>query len=383
MESTSLRVLFVGHTYLTSVAQRKLDALAGKGIEVGLLAPETWKPVDGLFVGQTLELRRAFRSFEVFTANVWRSGHIASYLFPLRAVIKAIMAFQPDIVQIEQEVYSLTTVEVLLISKLLRKKVVVFGWENLDRPLHIIQRVARKVNLRLADAIICGNRDGAELVHQWGYRGLVKVMPQLGIDPSVFFPRPRRARKSLVVGYIGRMVPEKGGDLLMRAFKVLLDKGLPVELLFVGSGPKRREWQAFAEELGIFEHVAWEESVPNERVAEVMGRVDVLVLPSRSSSAWKEQFGLVLAQAMAMGVPVVGSSCGAIPEVIGREDVIFPEGNSSALADILEGLVSSSKLRGDLSTFGIDRAESRYSHDVIARQLADLYESVLLRKGQR
>jgi glycosyltransferase involved in cell wall biosynthesis len=350
--------------------------MAGKGIKVWLLAPETWRPVDGLFVGQTLELRQAFRSFEVYTANVWRSGHIASYLFPLRAVIKAIMAFQPDIVQIEQEVYSLTTVEVLLISKLLRKRVVVFGWENLDRSLHISQRVARKVNLRLADAIICGNNDGAELVREWGYRGLVEIMPQLGIDPSVFFPRPRRARTVLVIGFVGRLVTEKGGDVLLHAFKLLADKGLPAELIIAGSGPQCAEWKALAAELGVSPRVTWLDPVPTDRVPEIMAQLDLLILPSRTMPWWKEQFGLVLVQAMAMGIPVVGAQSGAIPEVIGRADVLFPEDDVAALAAVLENLVGSADWRNELVGYGIERVRLAFTNERIAERLLELYRNM-------
>ncbi len=107
-----------------------------------------------------------------------------------------------------------------------------------------------------------------------------------------------------------------------------------------------------------------------------MNNLDVLVLPSRTTSVWKEQFGRVLTEAMACKVPVVGSSSGAIPEVIGDAGLVYPEGDIRELAECLRLLMQSRELRGRLSERGYKRVKSLYTQDVIAEKTDALYRRI-------
>nr|BAL53463.1 glycosyl transferase family 1 [uncultured Chloroflexota bacterium] len=366
-------MLFIAHTYLIGQSQKKLEALARAGVRVGLLTPSNWVDRSALFHGKKIALERPFRHIEYYAAPVIRPGHIASFLFLPGAIARTILAFKPDVVQVEQEVYSFAAAQAALAAKVQRKKVVVFGWENLDRPLPLIQRICRRITLSLADVVICGNTAGSSLVRKWGYKRRVEVMPQLGVDPDEFAPSMTRRSGPLRIGFTGRMVHQKGGDVLLRAFRLLMHRGLDAELLFLGTGPQKEAWQSLAAELGIAERIQWLGSVPHVQVPEMMAQMDVLVLPSRSAPDWQEQFGLVLAQAMMRGLPVIGSTCGAIPEVIGREDVIFPEGNEVALARILERILVDEGWRRELSQYGRERALCCYSFQALAEKLIQVY----------
>src|SRR5205807_5640284 len=116
------------------------------------------------------------------------------------------------------------------------------------------------------------------------------------------------------------------------------------------------------------ERVQFVAPMPPAQVAQEFCRFDVLVLPSRSTRVWKEQFGRVLAEAMISRVPVVGSDCGSIPEVLDTAGLIFPEGDAAALASCLRQLQSSPELRQKL----VDQAEARvrrlYTQESIAHQ---------------
>jgi glycosyltransferase involved in cell wall biosynthesis len=107
--------------------------------------------------------------------------------------------------------------------------------------------------------------------------------------------------------------------------------------------------------------------------------IDLLALPSLTTPRWAEQFGRVLVEAMSRGVPVVGSSSGAIPEVIGDAGLIFPEGDAMALATTIRRICDSAALRADLIARGLDRARRCYSQDVIMNQIVDFYGQVLER----
>jgi glycosyltransferase involved in cell wall biosynthesis len=105
--------------------------------------------------------------------------------------------------------------------------------------------------------------------------------------------------------------------------------------------------------------------------------MSVLVLPSLTTPTWKEQFGHVLVEAMACGVPVIGSDSGAIPEVIGDAGLIVPEGNVDALADAIQSLISAPALRVDLAARGRSRVQAEYTNDSVARRLAAFWEGVI------
>jgi glycosyltransferase involved in cell wall biosynthesis len=102
----------------------------------------------------------------------------------------------------------------------------------------------------------------------------------------------------------------------------------------------------------------------------------VFGLPSETTPRWKEQFGHVLLEAMASGVPVIGSSSGYIPTVIEGAGVVFPEGDADALARELVRLIDDGPFRTSLIRKGHDAVADHYSHDVVARNLLEVYAEV-------
>ena len=128
-----------------------------------------------------------------------------------------------------------------------------------------------------------------------------------------------------------------------------------------------------AQNLGIADKIIWVDSVPHEEVPKYMNVLDCLVLPSLTTPSWKEQFGQVLVQAMACGVPVIGSSSGAIPEVIGDAGLVFMENDVEDLRKQIESLMGSDDLAKKLQTEGLKRARSLYSTEVIASSLASSF----------
>jgi glycosyltransferase involved in cell wall biosynthesis len=101
-----------------------------------------------------------------------------------------------------------------------------------------------------------------------------------------------------------------------------------------------------------------------------------LALPSLTTARWKEQFGRVLIEAQACGVPVVGSDSGAIPEVIGKEGLIFPEGNARRLSDRLNKLEESPAFRKSLGLQGRSRVLGLFTNQKIADQLHQIYRGL-------
>jgi glycosyltransferase involved in cell wall biosynthesis len=102
-----------------------------------------------------------------------------------------------------------------------------------------------------------------------------------------------------------------------------------------------------------------------------------LVLPSRTRPNWVEQFGRVLIEAMASGVPVVGSDSGEIPNVIGDAGLVFPEGDIGRLRAHLQSLIDDPGLWAALARRGRERVQARYTQARIAAETVQVYREVL------
>lgn len=149
------------------------------------------------------------------------------------------------------------------------------------------------------------------------------------------------------------------------------------QLVLVGEGALRGEIERWIATQQLAARVRVIPAMPHEEIARVLNTLDVLVLPSQTTATWKEQFGHVLIEAMAAGVPVLGSDSGAIPEVIGDAGIIFPEGDARALRDALAALQNDAARRAQLAQHGRARVLAHYTHARIAAANVEFFEQVL------
>jgi glycosyltransferase involved in cell wall biosynthesis len=175
------------------------------------------------------------------------------------------------------------------------------------------------------------------------------------------------------VGFVGRIHIEKGLDTLVRAL-TLLPKSCV--LVLVGRGPYRAQLESLIGFLGLSERVRWVPWVSSDEVPEYMNAFDVLVLPSRTRSNWKEQFGRVLVEAMACETCVVGSDSGEIPNVVGDAGFVFHEGDERELAGHLQKLMDSPSLRELFHRYGRKRMLEHFTYAKIAADAVEFYKSV-------
>jgi glycosyltransferase involved in cell wall biosynthesis len=257
-------------------------------------------------------------------------------------------------------------------------QVVVFTWQNLLRPYPFPFSAFERAVLRHARVLIAGNRQAVEVWRAKGFRGPLPVIPQFGVDPELFQPRPPSADTArFTVGFAGRLVAEKGVDLLLRAVAQLPAEALPsVAVRLIGAGPERERLLALARTLALDDQVTVESVGSLEMPARLAG-LDCLVLPSRSRPNWKEQFGRVLIEAMACAVPVIGSTCGELPNVIGSAGLVFPEGDVAALAAHLRGLWQDPARRAELGALGRARVLAHYTQRQIAHQTVEVWRAAV------
>jgi glycosyltransferase involved in cell wall biosynthesis len=189
------------------------------------------------------------------------------------------------------------------------------------------------------------------------------VVAPPGIDTARFGARPAPA--SHLVLSVGRLVWEKGHQDLLRALAWLRREGHDARALFVGAGPEEDRLHAYAHDLGLDDAVEWRRSVPYDEMPDVFARATCFVLASLPTVWWEEQFGMVLAEAAAAGLPIVAAASGAIPEVLRGTGTLFPPGDWHALAEALERILGAPPQRHRpvelVDAYSIEAAAARYA----------------------
>ncbi|HET92076.1 MAG TPA: glycosyltransferase family 4 protein [Chloroflexi bacterium] len=366
-----MRVLMVSKACLVGAYQRKLEEIARfPDVELMVVVPPSWR--DG---SQWIQLERAHTvGYQLVVEPILFNGNFHLHVYPHLG--RRLRAFGPDVVHIDEEPYNLATGHALWLARRVGARSLWFTWQNLNRRYPFPFRWIEQYTMRHADCGVAGSTGAAAVWREKGFTGPLAIIPQFGVDPKVFTPRPggRDTGRGFVVGYVGRLVPEKGVDVLIRAVAGL---GGTWRLVIVGAGPERERLEAQVRRLGLEDRVVFEGAIASVRMPALYRELDVLVLPSRSRPNWVEQFGRVLIEAMACGVPVVGSDCGEIPTVIGDAGLVFAEGDAAALQQCLARLVRDLDLWADLSRRGRERVQTSFTQAQVAVQTVAVYRELM------
>ncbi|MCH2540130.1 MAG: glycosyltransferase family 4 protein [Anaerolineales bacterium] len=347
--------------------QGKLEQIAlHQDIDLTVIVPPLWRDKRG-----TLPLERVHtRGYKLLVEPILFNGSYHFYYYPNLG--QSLISLRPDVVHIDEEPYNFATWHALRIAQRLGAYALFFAWQNIDRRYPWPFCTMESYVLKRADAAIFGSSGAYGVWKSKGYRGYGAIIPQFGIDPDLFPMRSGNGcnDKGFSVGFVGRLVREKGVDVLLRALAKLPDK---VNLVVIGAGPERNALQQLAVRLQISERIVFVPWLPSMEIPERLRSFDALVLPSRTTSNWKEQFGRVLLEAMASGVPVIGSDSGEIPSVIGDAGLMFPEGDFDALARQLLRLMDDNSLWKRVSQTGRDRVMSNFSQAQVASETVSVY----------
>jgi glycogen(starch) synthase len=162
-------------------------------------------------------------------------------------------------------------------------------------------------------------------------------------DDRVFRLMPEMARDKTIV-FVGRLVSDKGVDLLLQALKLLQRDGFSPDLTIVGSGPEEANLRKLSAQLGLDRQVTFAGQQSGSALAQTLNRHRVLAVPSR----WAEPFGVVALEGIACGCVVVGSQDGGLQEAIGQCGLTFENGKVDELAAQLRRLINEPETRANL-----------------------------------
>lgn len=361
----------VSKACLVGAYQRKLEEIARfPDVELMVIVPPSWREDT-----RTLRLERAHtEGYELVVEPIAFNGHFHLYFYP--SLGRRLRAFAPDIVHVDEEPYNVATFHALHLAKRAGARVLWFTWQNLNRSYPPPYRFIERYSLRSTDYAVAGSAGAAAVWRSKGYTGPMAIIPQFGVDARIFAPSDRRdASGDFVVGYAGRLVPQKGVNLLLQA---MAGVGGAWRLAIQGAGPEQARLETLAGRLGVADRVSFEGHwVPSLRLPDFYRGLDALVLPSLSRPNWIEQFGRVLIEAMACGVPVVGSDCGEIPRVMGDAGLVFPEGDIERLRECLVRLKRDPQLCADLARRGRERVLAHFTQAGIAAQTVAVYRQLM------
>ncbi len=362
-----MRVLMLSKACVVGIYQRKLEQIAAQGVTLRVLVPPSWRDERG---EQPLE-RAHTQGYELHAVPICFNGNFHLHFYPTLA--RELADFRPQIVHIDEEPYNVVAWQALWLARRSGARSLFFSWQNIYRRYPPPFAWGEAWALQRVDHMLVGTDSAGEVWRAKGYAGPMTTLPQFGTDTDWFTPVPRPPRP-FTVGYVGRLVEEKGLRLLLEAFAAL-----PSDARFrvVGGGPLRTALAAQADALKVAERVTFVPQRPSQAILDEYRQIDVLALPSLTRPNWKEQFGRVLVEAMACGLPVVGSDSGAIPGVVGDAGLIVPEGDAAALAGALRRLYDDSGLYAALAERGRARAVRHFTHAQIAAQTVAVYRQML------
>ena len=240
-----------------------------------------------------------------------------------------------------------------------------------------------RLALRSFDKVIVVSDAVADVLRRWGVAAEKVALIPNGVDLDRFRSAVPKLRDEIgvnrpLVGFVGRLVPEKGGALLMRAAQQVLAVYPNATFVLVGEGPAHQEWKALVGELGIGKQVVF--AGVRDDMSEVYASFDMVVLPSLI-----EALPMCLLEAMAAGKPVIATCVGAVPRLVvdAQTGLLIEPGDLNALATAIIRLLGNPDLACQLGQNGRAHVAQHFSAEAMAKSYIGMYEQVLISRGDR
>lgn len=277
-----------------------------------------------------------------------------------------------DIAYVAETYYGYTQQAIAAKKKGYIKKVVSLCWETIPHNNEGIRRRKeyKQNSLKNIDWFICPTQRAKGALLAEGFPKKKIIVIPLGVNTKRFKTNKKRKNKNIL--FIGRLETEKGVHELLHAFLGLYKKYPDITLTIIGKGSQERKLRTYILHYQLTDVVQILQCDYSE-IPRYYFDADIFVLPSKPSRYWEEQYGMVLIEAMASGLPVVTTTSGAIPEVVGNAAILCKPGNCEDLANKIELVITNAKLRTDLSKKALLRIKNRYNLDVIAAKFTDVF----------
>lgn len=364
-----LRVLSIAHTAVSREAGRlRYHPFAARPeLDVHLVVPARWHQFGRVQDADPADDPGI--TVHVLPIHLPRAGRLSWYLHVYPGLRNLIRRLRPQVVHLWEEPWSVVALQATLMRG--KASLVMEVDQNILKRLPPPFEAMRRFVLRRTALVLSRSPDATAVVRACGFAG--PAMPiGYGVDQQTFHPAPRDAvgrpgGRELRLGYVGRLVEEKGLDDALQALTLALS---PISLAIMGEGPHEAHLRAQVRDLGLQGRVTFRGWGGPPEVADFLRSLDACLLLTRTTRTVKEQFGRVILEAQSCGIPVIGSTCGAIPDVVGEGGWIVPEKDPAALARVLDAICASPDVRRERAELARANVAARFTYPAIAETLA-------------
>lgn len=371
------RLVTIGHSYVVAMNRRLAHEMAvqSRGTwDVTAVAPARYRADQGRMAAQPIAGDAS--CLELLGVRLDRIPHLMWYV-DLGRVLDASW----DVVHCWEEPYTLAGAQVARRTPR-DARLVIASFQNLAKQYPWPLGAFEDATMARADGWIAfGQTVHDTLSARRVYADTPSRVIPPGVDVTRFRPDDDARRRILdrlgwapadrVVGFLGRFVPEKGLALLLDALR---HATTPWRALFVGGGPMQDAIQRFAAEHPGRVHI--QTGVAHDEVPAWLNAMTLLCAPSQTTPGWREQFGRMLIEGMACGVPVVASDSGEMPSVVGEAGLVLPEQDVTAWTSAIDRLLGDDAVLREQAASGLERAKTRFAWPVVARAHLAFFEAL-------
>ncbi|MGL5942905.1 MAG: glycosyltransferase [Waterburya sp.] len=378
-----MKLLIISHSCVTPINQQFYTELERQtNWQITIVTPSNWKTEYGRIVNS--EPWSDYQG-KLLGIPVWLSGNIPLHIYR-STFIRLLKELEPDFIYVHQEPYAIQTAQIYLANSLsINKPIAFFTWQNIFKRYPFIFRQIEKLTFQKTNIAFTGSRSAEEVLRKKNYQGNCTMLPS-GIDTDIYTyshqaeelkNNLREKENEVIIGYLGRIVVEKGLNTLLHALHQIQE--LPWRLVMVGNGEYETKFRQIANELKLDHKISYLGYIPHTEAPLYLSAFDLLVLPSETQPNWKEQFGRVIIESMACNTPVIGSNSGEIPYLIESTcgGLTFPEAQPKAFAEQLSRLITNQNLRSSLGKQGRQAVVQNYTNSSLAQSFADTIEKVI------
>jgi glycosyltransferase involved in cell wall biosynthesis len=379
-----IRVLTIGHSYVVAENRAVVREVArDPQLDVTVAAPIAFRSGLGPIELQP-EPAESNLELKGLAARFTQWAQIFAYARRGLATLIEKGAF--DVVDAWEEPYIYAGYQIARAMKESDAALCFRTFQNIDKRYpYPFSHFERAVRQRAQGWIAGGNLVFESMIRRGYPKERGRVMAP-GVDLDAFKPftpeRKQAVARELgllppIVAYVGRLTHAKGIDLMMRAMDAV-GGSTPWSLLVLGAGPMESNLRNWAAARGWSDRVQVR-LVPHRDIPAYLGAADLLLAPSQTGPRWREQFGRMMIEAFACGVPVLGSDSGEIPYVIGDAGKVLPENNADSWATAIVEVLGSAELRAAMARRGFERVPA-FSVATVARQYNAYYRDLADRR---
>jgi len=364
-----LRAVILSHRAADPGRRSRYHALASQGCHIWLAVPHEWHPSHEAQPFRT----QSGEDEKLQIVPVHVRGSIPDDVparWNTRTISRLLRDVRPDIVQIEEAPHTQVAAVTTALARRLSLPTVVVVGDTVTPAGSIMQRRHARQTLRGASGLIAVNGVVAERFAEFAANQPLAIIRDRAVRPPLQSVEP--AEDAFVIGFAGRLVPERGLDILFQACTGVHGAW---HLHVMGSGPEQERLEQLAERLGIAARISWVGGQPASEWHQVWPTLHCLAVPSRRTDSWYDAGGHHVLEAMAHGVPVVAAQTGALPSIIGDGGLIVPEDDPSSFGEAIRELQQDPDRRRSLARAARRRMLQEFTEDVLARKTVDFWHT--------